>query len=212
MRQRESWGHSPTQPHPSSSHPEGRLHQGTVPAWHTGHGTRTRWGNDRPKPQLPQLGEGTSLPCVAPLLVTSPCPSSLLCLGTTPGQGWLGGSKAAAWGRPGQTQARYNEGQELYLCRAPWADTLHPKTASCSPTAARPPANTPRASEHGRWGTQCHVATACWGSEAGRVPVVLRPGLPGVCSNLSLRGRCQAMGRDGGRGTGMPVPLPSPHS
>lgn len=118
------------------------------------------------QPRLPQLGEGTSLPCVAPLLATSPCPSSLLCLGTTPVQGWLGGSKAAAWGRPGQTQARYNEGQELYLCRA---DTLHPSTCGTPKAPAvhqQLPAllpNTPRVSEHGCLGTQCHEVAGLLG-------------------------------------------------
>lgn len=73
------------------------------------------------KPQPPRLGEGTSLPCVAPLLITTvTVPTlSLLCLwGPFQCRGWLGGSKAAAWGHLGQTQARYNEGQEPYLCRA----------------------------------------------------------------------------------------------
>lgn len=44
------------------------------------------------QPQLPQLGEGKSLPCVAPLLVNSPCPSSFLCLWdhSSAGDGWEG--------------------------------------------------------------------------------------------------------------------------
>lgn len=133
------------------------------------------------------------MPCVAPLIINSPCPPSLLCLwGPFQCRGWLGGSKAAAWGRPGQTQARYNAGWELYLCRAPLGLT------ACTRGTPKPPAAHQQLlsllTEHPKdvWTRVLGGPSAMWlqasrGSEAGRVAVVLRPGLPGVLrSSLSL--------------------------
>lgn len=118
------------------------------------------------KPQPPWLGEGTPLsPLTAHPNGDRPYPSSLLCMwGPFQCRGWLGGSKAAAWGHLGQTQARYNEGQEPYLCRAslgltPCTQHLwHPKTVSCSPRAAPPPDRTPQERLNtAAGGTQCRL-------------------------------------------------------
>lgn len=141
-------------PHPGTGHPWSRLRAGlatrsgagarargdTVPPAPLAQGTGLPRGNAlsaaRPGPsaqlQSPQRGQGSSVPHVA-LLPTdgdNACPLVPCARRDHPWcRGQPGRSLAAAWGSPGQTQARYNEGQELCPHRAPPA-ALHPKPAS----------------------------------------------------------------------------------
>lgn len=133
----ESWGHSPPPARPpAAATPRAGstmapCRPGTRP-WHKDVlGQRHRvlphpshsshsWVRAHPRPAWHH--------CSAP--APALCPSCVW--GPFQCRGWLGGSKAAAWGRPGQTQARYNEGQELYLCRAPLGLT------ACTPAPVAP--------------------------------------------------------------------------
>lgn len=121
------------------------------------------------EPQLPRLGEGTSPPCMAPLLSTSPRPLSLLCLGTIAVQGVAGRVQGSSVGTPRTDPGPLQRGPgAVSLQGPPGADTLHPSTRGTpQPPAAHqqllsllPPQERLNT---GAGGTQCHVATGLLG-------------------------------------------------
>lgn len=154
---------------------------------HPSHGCHS-WVRAQPRPAGPH--------CSPPVPALRPSRGwgLLQCRG-----GWEGPRQQSgdAQDRPGPATTR---ARSCTSAGPPWADTDTPApvapqnpqllTNSCSPSCPTP-------QEHlntGAGGPSAMRLQACWGSEAGRVPVVLRPGLPGVlCSNLSLWRCCQVM-------------------
>lgn len=182
----------------------GQRHRGLPHLSHGSHG----WLRAHPCPAWHHCS--SAVPALHPSCVWGP----LQCRG-----GWEGPRQqrgdAQDRPRPATTRAR-----SCISAGPPWADTPHPSTCGTpNPPAAHQQLltllpNTPRASEHGCLGTQCHGATGVLGVGAweGARGAEARAPRGAVFQPEPVRTLSGDEAVMGARVTEMPVPLPSPHS